>query len=171
MLPAGCRMRRHTEFAATIRAGRRARRGVLVAHLHVESASTVVSTADMRPTRTCGEPSCSPVRVGFVVPKAVGTAVDRNLARRRLRHLLRERLSAFPAGTALVLRVLPGAAECSAAQLRSDLDSVLVAVTSTGVSPRQRTGDRRPTSRRAGHPARGTGREAGTDTEQGASST
>jgi ribonuclease P protein component len=113
-------MRRHPEFAATIRAGRRAGRGKLVAHLALE---TPVSS---EPTRA--GTSLSPALVGFVVPKAVGSAVARNLVRRRLRHLLRERLDTLPAGSALVVRVLPGAAEASQARLAQQLDAVLEAV-------------------------------------------
>ena len=43
-----------------------------------------------------------------MVPRAVGPAVTRNRVRRRLRHLLRDRLDRLPAGSRLVVRVLPG---------------------------------------------------------------
>ena len=119
MLPAAYRMRRHAEFAATIRAGRRAGRGKLVAHLAIETTE---------PTQA-GVPT-GPVRVGFVVPKAVGTAVVRNLVRRRLRHLVRDRLDTLPAGSALVVRAQPGAAAADLGQLGQQLDAALQAVIS-----------------------------------------
>jgi len=50
------------------------------------------------------------VRVGFVVSKAVGNAVVRNRVKRRLRHLVRERLGDVPAGVNLVVRALPRSA-------------------------------------------------------------
>jgi ribonuclease P protein component len=68
-----------------------------------------------------------PVRAGFVVPKTVGNAVVRNKVRRRLRHLVRERLAALPAGATVVVRALPGAAGRSFPELADDLDAALVA--------------------------------------------
>ena len=64
-------------------------------------------------------------RVGFVVSKAVGNAVVRNQVRRRLRHLVRERLPALPGTATLVVRALPGAAGASYGVLGRDLDTAL----------------------------------------------
>lgn len=81
-----------------------------------------------KPARSAdAEPGSVPVRAGFVVSKAVGGAVIRNRVRRRLRHLVRERLSALPAGATLVVRALPGAAEASYARLGADLDAAIAA--------------------------------------------
>lgn len=112
MLAAAQRVRRSADFADTIRTGRRAGRGAVVVHLTLPAAA---------PT----EPA--PTRAGFVVSKAVGGAVTRNLVRRRLRHLARERLVDLPAGAALVVRALPGAADRPYAQLGADLDGALAA--------------------------------------------
>lgn len=49
-----------------------------------------------------------PPRFGFVVSKAVGGAVTRNLVRRRLREICREVLPTMPEGTDVVIRALPG---------------------------------------------------------------
>ena len=49
----------------------------------------------------------------------------RNTVRRRLRHLVRERLDRLPGGARLVLRVNPAAATLSSAQLAVDLDRAL----------------------------------------------
>jgi ribonuclease P protein component len=66
-----------------------------------------------------------PARAGFVVSKAVGGAVVRNKVRRRLRHLVRERLDQLPAGAVVVVRALPPAATATYPQLGVDLDAAL----------------------------------------------
>ena len=53
----------------------------------------------------------APPKVGFVVSKAVGAAVTRNLVKRRLRHLARERTALLPRESMVVVRALPGAAD------------------------------------------------------------
>ena len=82
-------------------------------------------------------------RAGFVVPRTVGGAVVRNRVRRRLRHLVAERLAALPAGAELVVRALPGAADRSYAELAAELDAALAAARS------------RTTRRAAAQPSRG----------------
>lgn len=64
-------------------------------------------------------------RAGFVVSKAVGNAVVRNRVKRRLRHLVRERLSQLPAGSLVVVRALPGAGDAGLDELARDLDAAL----------------------------------------------
>ncbi|GAA0620731.1 ribonuclease P protein component [Sporichthya brevicatena] len=108
MLPAGNRLRRAPDFAAAVRGGRRAGRPALVLHL-----------------RAPAEPASLPPRVGLVVGKAVGPAVTRNRVKRRLREVMRPRLSALPPGSILVLRALPPAAAASSADLAADVDAGL----------------------------------------------
>jgi ribonuclease P protein component len=98
-------MRSRAEFTAAVRGGRRAGTPLLLAHLRADTAG--------------------PTRVGFVIGRPVGTAVRRNLLRRRLRHLVRERLDRLPAGSALVIRVNPPAASATSAQLAAALDRSL----------------------------------------------
>ncbi|WP_328311752.1 ribonuclease P protein component [Streptomyces sp. NBC_00442] len=114
MLPTENRLRRREDFATAVRRGRRAGRPLLVVHL---SSGTTDPHAP-------GE-SAPPTRAGFVVSKAVGVAVVRNLVKRRLRHLMRERLSQLPAGSLVVVRALPGAGDADHAQLARDLDAAL----------------------------------------------
>ncbi len=57
--------------------------------------------------------------------KAVGNAVVRNRVKRRLRHLLRERLDRLPAGSLVVVRALPGAGDAAHDELARDLDAAL----------------------------------------------
>jgi ribonuclease P protein component len=110
VLPAAARLRRSTEFTATLR-GARAVRGDGMVVLHAAPADP--------------SEAGSGTRVGFVVPRAVGPAVTRNRVRRRLRHLLGDRLDRLPAGTRLVVRVLPAAATASSSQLARALDRAL----------------------------------------------
>ena len=70
-----------------------------------------------------------PARAGFVVSRAVGGAVVRNRVKRRLRHLVRDRLAELPGGARLVVRALPAAAERSYKELGHDLDAALAGAT------------------------------------------
>ena len=114
MLPAGHRLRASSDFAATFRGPRGARAGSTLIVVHANQA-------DAR----AGQPP----RVGFVVSKAVGNAVVRNRTKRRLRALMAARLSAVPAGTDLVIRANPVAAQANSATLAADLDVLLARVT------------------------------------------
>ena len=112
MLAADQRLRRSDDFATVIRRGRRAARNGLVVHLHTPDSAEGVTR---RP------------RAGFVVPRAVGSAVTRNTVRRRLRHLLRTELDRLRPGTDVVVRVLPDAAGRSFDELGRHLREALAA--------------------------------------------
>jgi ribonuclease P protein component len=116
VLPTENRLRRREDFAAAVRRGRRAGRPLLVVHLRSNSSST-------DPHGAGGE--APPARAGFVVSKAVGNAVVRNRVKRRLRHLMRERLTRLPAGSLVVVRALPGAGEAVHEELVRDLEAAL----------------------------------------------
>ena len=121
MLPAAQRLRRRGEFAAAVRAGRRATRGVLVVHVMLpETEHVPVNGNDPPPARR-------DVRAGFVVSKAVGGAVARNRVKRRLRHLVRDRLAQLPPGTDIVVRALPGADGRRYQEMAVDFDAALAA--------------------------------------------
>jgi ribonuclease P protein component len=62
--------------------------------------------------------------VGFAVSRAIGGAVVRNRVRRRLRHLVRSRLSLLPPGSLVVVRALPASA-ATPSRLEPDLDAAL----------------------------------------------
>ncbi|GIF70360.1 ribonuclease P protein component [Asanoa ishikariensis] len=134
MLAAAQRLRRRAEFSTAVRTGRSAGRGAVVVHLTLPSQPTVQSQQhpeshphDLdQPTSASGAATATPpARVGFVVSKAVGGAVVRNQVKRRLRHLARERLETLPAGTTLVVRALPRAADRSYQRLGVDLDKAI----------------------------------------------
>ena len=108
MLPQQSRMRRPEDFRRVLRTGRRAGGSVLAGHLLLADGS-----------------SGDPAKVGFVVSRAVGSAVVRNRVKRRLRELMRRRVASLPGGCLLVLRAHPAAAGVRQADLAADLDLVI----------------------------------------------
>ncbi|GHB66028.1 ribonuclease P protein component [Streptomyces cirratus] len=115
MLSPENRLRRREDFASAVRRGRRAGRPLLVVHLRTSGATDPHEPGEIDPS----------TRAGFVVSKAVGNAVVRNRVKRRLRHLVRERLSQLPAGSLVVVRALPGAGDAGLDELARDLDAAL----------------------------------------------
>ena len=106
MLAGANRLVRADDYRRLVRRGRR---------ISTELAIVYVSHAD----------SGERVRFGFIVSKAVGGAVKRNLVRRRLKALSYETLGTVEPGTDIVIRALPGAAQASWATLRSEISEVL----------------------------------------------
>ncbi len=123
MLPARHRLRTATDFSATVRGAAGARSGgrLLVVHARYAVPADVPADADDRPVD-------HPVRVGFVVSKAVGGAVIRNRTKRVLRHLVSARLTRIPTGCDLVVRANPAAAGATTPELAAELDRALDAV-------------------------------------------
>ncbi len=62
---------------------------------------------------------------GFAVSRAGGGAVVRNRVKRRLRAIMADALPALPAGSAVVVRALPPAAEASFGELTADLNAAV----------------------------------------------
>ena len=108
MLPPENRLRGARDYRSTVRRGVRVGRPLVVVHL--------IPGTDGRD---------SPARVGFVVGRNVGGAVVRNAVRRRLRHLLRDRLERLPAGSQVIVRAQPEAASVPGHTLSRDLDDAL----------------------------------------------
>lgn len=102
MLARANRVIRSDEFRTAVRKGRR----VSTPHTTIH----VLVTSDARPSR-----------FGFIVSKAVGTAVVRNTVRRRLRAVCRDILPTVPDGTDIVIRALPGASEAAWATLHTEV--------------------------------------------------
>jgi ribonuclease P protein component len=115
VLPASRRLSAAADFKLAVRRGRRAGGSLVVVHL-------VTSNVD-KATSGLGRPNLG--LVGFVVSRSVGGAVTRNRVRRRLRHLVRERLAALPDDTLLVVRALPASAGASSRDLGDELDRCL----------------------------------------------
>lgn len=116
MLPARHRMRRREDFDHAVRRGRRSGSTYLVAHLLLPPAAR---TAACQPVARA---SNRPPLVGLVVSRAVGIAVVRTRVKRRLRAVVASRLDALPAGSLLVLRANPAAADATSAELASSMD-------------------------------------------------
>lgn len=111
MLPSAHRLSDGASFREAVRTGRRSGTRTVVVHLAVpEAAASQDAAVDGQP-----------VRVGFVVSKAVGNAVVRNRVKRRLRHLAREHVSSLPGSAVLVVRALPASATATYAELARDL--------------------------------------------------
>jgi len=128
MLPAGARLRHRSEFTEVVRRGRQFTSERLVMYVHpglpgAAAADPALPDSLLRPDSSPG-PDSSP-RVGFIVSRAVGNAVIRNGIRRRLRHLVRERLPALEPWTRLVVRVRPAAAGAASKVLAGELDRLL----------------------------------------------
>lgn len=62
-----------------------------------------------------------PVRFGFIVSKAVGNAVVRNLVRRRLKTVADRSIQSGLVGYDIVIRALPASAEASYVQLEQEV--------------------------------------------------
>ena len=103
VLPARNRIRRPEDFKRIFRSGRKGGSQALVIHADFDTAHAP--------------------RVGFIVSKAVGNAVTRNLVKRRLRAISSELMGQLTGD--YVIRALPKAAHCDYAQLK---DSTLTAL-------------------------------------------
>ena len=109
MLDRSHRLTTARQFDAAVRHGRRVGTSTVVVHVFREE-----------------NPDLSPgPHVGFVVGRSVGGAVHRNLVKRRLRHLVRDRLAGLPTDALVVVRALPPASVASWETLAGDLDRAL----------------------------------------------
>jgi len=110
------RLRTSADFAWAVRSGVRAGRPTVVIHV-------------------AAVPPEEPPQVGFVVSKAVGNAVQRNLVKRRLRAIAQTQIvdantnNGAHAGTRVVVRALPAAVKCSYADLFRDVTGALETAT------------------------------------------
>ena len=71
------------------------------------------------------EANSNPPRFGFVVSKAVGNAVQRNLVKRRARAVFGSEIQNFTAGQTVVLRALPGLADLDFTAMSSEIRTAL----------------------------------------------
>jgi ribonuclease P protein component len=110
-------MTRSTDFGLTVNQGARAVQPDLVVHV-------LRSVDDGAP------------KVGLVVAKSVGTAVDRHRVARRLRHVALGVIDELDAGDRLVIRALPGSRRAISARLDQELRTALRRV-SAGVGNRR----------------------------------
>ena len=102
MLPKANRVAHADDFRMTVRRGRR-----------VSTPHALLYIA--------GRASTDPTRFGFIVSKAVGNSVTRNLVTRRLRSIGREALGMQGTGKDIVIRALPGSPEVSWTSLHDEI--------------------------------------------------
>lgn len=111
MLPAQYRMTRSTDFGLTVNRGIRAVQPDFVVH-------ALRSVDDGAP------------KVGLVVGKSVGNAVQRHRVARRLRHVAYGLVDELEPGDRLVIRALPSSRDAVSARLTEELRSALKRVRS-----------------------------------------
>jgi ribonuclease P protein component len=107
VLPAQYRMTRSTDFGMTVRRGMRAAQPDIVVH--------VVKASD-----ELAEP-----KVGLVVSKSVGSAVQRHRVSRMLRHVARDVLDELGPGDKVVIRALPSSSRAKSVRLEEELRNAL----------------------------------------------
>ncbi|MFZ1174853.1 MAG: ribonuclease P protein component [Mycobacterium sp.] len=105
MLPARNRMRRSNEFDATVKHGNRMVQPDVIVHVRRGSDA---------------DEGTAP-RVGLIIGKAVGSAVDRHRVARRLRHVARGILGDLHQSDQVVIRALPSSRTASSARLEQQL--------------------------------------------------
>lgn len=118
MLPAQYRMRRSADFGATVKRGRRA----------VQPDVIVYSRA----LDDALESSRSSPKVGLIIAKSVGSAVDRHRVARRLRHAVREVLGDLQPDEQLVIRARPSSNGARSDLLKAQLCAGLAAIRRSG---------------------------------------
>ncbi|HEY9267398.1 MAG TPA: ribonuclease P protein component [Mycobacterium sp.] len=107
MLPAQYRMTRSAEFGATVSQGTKAAQPDLVLYTRADR------TGDPGP------------RIGLVVSKAVGNAVQRHRVSRRLRHAARVLLEDLDPADRVVIRALPSSRYAISPRLEQELRTAL----------------------------------------------
>lgn len=107
MLPAQYRMTRSAEFGATVSRGTRSAQPDLVLYTRTDE------TGDSGP------------RIGLIVSKAVGNAVQRHRVSRRLRHVAKTILDDLDPADRVVIRALPGSREAISPRLEKELRTAL----------------------------------------------
>lgn len=111
MLARAHRLVKAEDYRNTVRRGQRTGTG-----------NTVVYVIERRMIERGG--STVP-RFGFIVSKAVGNAVTRNLIRRRLKSVCHSLIGAADAATDVVVRALPSARDASWQQLHDEVFAAL----------------------------------------------
>jgi ribonuclease P protein component len=120
VLPARNRMRRSTEFDATVKYGMRTVQPDIIVHVR----------------RGSGREEGSGPRVGLIIAKPVGSAVERHRVARRLRHVARTMLGDLHQSDQVVIRALPSSRDVSSAWLEQQLRAGLRRAAESAGTPR-----------------------------------
>lgn len=111
MLPARNRMTRSSDFDATVKRGKKVVQPDLVIYMR----------------RATGDP-----KLGLIVSRSVGSAVQRHGVSRRLRHVAREVLAELSGSEHVVIRALPSSREVESTRLGEQLRAALRRVDAAG---------------------------------------
>ena len=98
-------MRRSTEFDATVKSGARTVQPDVIVHIR----------------RGSERDQGNGPRVGLIIAKAVGSAVERHRVARRLRHVVRNMMDELHPADLLVIRALPSSRHASSVRLEQQL--------------------------------------------------
>jgi ribonuclease P protein component len=104
-------MTRPTDFDATVKHGKRAVQPDLVIYMR----------------RATGDP-----KLGLIVSRSVGSAVQRHRLSRRLRHVARDVMAGWNRSEHVVIRALPSSRDAVSARLRDELRAGLRRIEATG---------------------------------------
>jgi ribonuclease P protein component len=115
VLPAQYRMTRSTDFGLTVNRGVRAAQPDLVVHA----------------LRSSDDGSDGP-KIGLVVSKSVGSAVQRHRVSRMLRHVARGVIEDLGPGDKVVIRALPSSRNAISARLDQELRTALRRASESG---------------------------------------
>lgn len=115
MLPAQYRMTRSTDFGLAVNRGVRAAQPDLVVHA----------------LRSSDDGSDGP-KIGLVVSKSVGSAVQRHRVSRMLRHVARGVIEDLGPGDKVVIRALPSSRNAISARLDQELRTALRRASESG---------------------------------------
>jgi len=104
-------MRRSADFEATVKRGRKAVQPDMVIYMR----------------RATGDP-----KLGLIVSRSVGSAVERHRLSRRLRHVARDVLADLNGSEHVVIRALPSSRGVGSARLGEELRAGLRRIEATG---------------------------------------
>ncbi|MGH3644087.1 MAG: ribonuclease P protein component [Mycobacterium sp.] len=116
MLPAQYRMTRSTDFGLTVNRGARAAQPDLVVHA----------------LRSPDDDGSGGPKIGLVVSKSVGSAVQRHRVSRMLRHVARGVIEDLGPGDKVVIRALPSSRNAISARLEQELRTALRRASESG---------------------------------------
>lgn len=111
------RVTRGDDYRRTVRSGRRVGGAFCIVHAVFRSPE-------------------EPARFGFIVSKAVGNAVTRNLVRRRLKTIADRSIQTGFTGYDIVIRALPKSADATYAELELEVERSLTRAVRTQTSGR-----------------------------------
>lgn len=117
-------MRRSADFGATVKHGRRAVQPDVIVYSRVMDPSRTDASGE---SASDGTP-----RVGLIISKSVGRAVDRHRVARRLRHVARDVLADLAPREHLVIRALPGSNGATSDELGTQLRTGLRSIRAAG---------------------------------------